>query len=1084
TSDEATVQPARDGFPEPMEPEPEPTGQRYVLTPTIDDIDGTDLDDTIVAQPVQGSNNLFQATLNSFDSIDGGGGTDTIHIFGVDPGEPLRLGAEDVTNVENVVINTVGGIDANLTDWEGLESVTLERFGRADETTVDITVDGATVSTDRTFDGDVTIVGADGTVDIEAGSSSMVHVGSAGHTESVIVKGGESVRVDNGAGRHSTTVTTVSVDGVEESGVGDPTSTTTYSLNKSGDFVVNESGVQQVGIQISGVANGDDTPRVDAADITLGTARDGKIPLLGPDNSVGTNDDGEARDPITVVPATGADPVALVFNTMTGKIELENGRAIPSNVTIEYTNKQQPGVTSTTTMTPTAGTDATVNVHSNEIQTVHLHNTNAIAIVNNGSKMADGKAMPEDLALTVNQYGSHRSLGDAATMEGTLYLGGKGSADDITITVAGDSAFTLASGAVKTLDISGEGRLRLGVNNYKEDSDPSDDGVSKTLKSIAVSGDTGVVMPSLAGMSALETIDASASSGNNHFRSQAGMTSVPGDELDALTMVKGGSGNDIVTLRTSVTGKLESIHTGDGKDKVTVTGAPRSQGLMVELGAGDDSYFGKESNEKSRIDGGEGTDTLNLFSTADSTYREDGKTKSIYTGFETLDLAGSRGDFDIKQLGIENDVLVTASTEMGSMVNLKNMADGMGIHVHGVQGNRRTTNSTDTEAKITHELANDASRGSRELNLHLLAKGSRDTKDEQSGVAELTLTISGTDIEVVNIDSMADPHSANTTPAINRAQAKHYVNKLILTSGSVEDVNVSGNAQLVIEAASGSPLGDLEEVDARRNSGGVTFDGSSLPASQPLELIGGSGDDKFTGGAGNDEINGNDGKDTLDGGVGNDELYGGAGEDILIGGAGQDSFIIGAVSDSQLSFNVISRNPEGMDTIGEFNLDGTINTASEFSPTDDSIVLPRALHASFQGRIKQTGDNAVNIPSGDTYWIIDANDEDVNHDDDDDTPMIDDSPDTIQAFVRANGNGFFETRTAPGAGNFGSGTVNQHSIAVVHEDAGTSTDDDDGIDYTWIFIDVDNDGDLDLSTDHVIRLVGNIGITTADFVTD
>ena len=77
-------------------------------------------------------------------------------------------------------------------------------------------------------------------------------------------------------------------------------------------------------------------------------------------------------------------------------------------------------------------------------------------------------------------------------------------------------------------------------------------------------------------------------------------------------MVMGGSGKDSVTLRTSVTGKLESVDTGDGDDSVTITGMLRNGGLMVDLGAGNDIYSGRESNAESRIDGGDGTDTLHL----------------------------------------------------------------------------------------------------------------------------------------------------------------------------------------------------------------------------------------------------------------------------------------------------------------------------------------------------------------------------------------------------------------------------------------------------------------------------------------
>ena len=241
----------------------------------------------------------------------------------------------------------------------------------------------------------------------------------------------------------------------------------------------------------------------------------------------------------------------------------------------------------------TSGIKPTVNVLSDSIETVNLHNTTAIAAVINQSKMADGDDMPEDLAVTVDVYGSFQPWG-AVKQGGKLCIGGSGSAENIEITVAGASALDLASGAVKMIDISGDGRLVLGVDNFEEDDNPGDDGVSTTLESVTVSGGGGVSMAGLSGMSSLTMIDASASSGNNVFRSKADedglFPDVDDDELEALTMVKGGSGKDTVALATSVGGELESIGAGD--DSVTIIGMLRSEGLTVDLGAGGDMLTG------------------------------------------------------------------------------------------------------------------------------------------------------------------------------------------------------------------------------------------------------------------------------------------------------------------------------------------------------------------------------------------------------------------------------------------------------------------------------------------------------------
>ena len=892
----------------PMEPE---MGQRFVLTPTIDDFTGGSMDDTFVAQPLQGADGLFNATLNSFDSIDGGDGTDTIHVFGVKPNDTLRLGAEDIMNVENVVISTVGSIDADLSDWAGLEMVSLDRFGREDETMVEVIVDGAMVSSERAFDGNVTIVGASDAVNIEAGAGSVVHVGSAGHTGSVMVKGGASVAVNNGAGKNSKTVTSVSVDGVR------PAASTKTMVDgfkakvDSSGFLVDQAGLRQVSVAI-------DDEGIDRTitSIKLGDESDGLRPLL--DGSTST------PSPIMVMLAaepgdTSADTAPLVFDTTTGQVRLEDGRALPSGITVTFTPTAGPGKDATQTTVTTPGSGATVKVHSDAIETVALHNSTAVALVHNNSKTEDGDDMPEDLAVTVNKYGTFQPWG-AVKVAGKLCLGGAGSAENIDIMVAGASAFDLASGKVKTLDISGEGRLVLGVDNFKEDDDPSNDGVSKTLETVTASGAVNLSMTGLSGMSKLKMIDASESSGNNTFRSQAGRAPADSDQLSALTMVMGGSGKDSVTLRTSVTGKLESVDTGDGDDTVTITGMLRNDGLMVNLGAGNDIYSGRESNSESRIDGGDGVDVLHLTSTKDSTYKDaDGKTHSIYTGFETLNVALGRDDYDVEQLGIVNDILVTAST---GAITLENMADGMGIRVSGVRGRGDEGRSRDTSTTIVHELAERKSgeaRASGELDVALTALGHNDKRGDTEGEAILMLTTDD-DIEVINVNSSASPHSHGDTPARDQARASHYENKLTLTSSTVEELIIDGNAKLMI---TGGTLAALDLVDAQNNSGGITFNatnpnGDGTALAQNLELVGGSGVDTLTGGDGVNEITGGLGGDTLTDG----------------GGSGRDLFVIDSAAESMARFAIIG----GVNT-----LLGGYDTIVGFDLGTDKIDLSRGL---------------------------------------------------------------------------------------------------------------------------------------------
>ena len=1043
TADADSVAMAIDAIDNPVMEDPM-MGMRYVLTPTIDVFNGGDGDDTFVAQPEQGADGLFNETLSSFDSIDGGAGNDTIHVFGVNSGSELILGTEDISNVENLVINTVGGVNADLSDWEGLESVSLERFGRDDETSVKVMVDGAMVSSDRTFHGDVEIVGAGGAVDIEAGMGSMVHIGSGGHTGSVMVKGGMSVTIGkNAGGGQSQTVTSVSVDGVVRDmpkDTGELSDTRShYNLRTDFDGFVLAPNGDRVNLMHADTNSGDP--------IEIKVAKDEM-----------------SKDLVNV---TDAGNTALTSGDYTLQYHPENGILvwtytgtqvgdnIPAEPTaLPTTDVSMERIEYFAPLPPSGGGGPTLKVHSDAIETVQLHNTQAVVLVQNESKMADGKDMPEDLSITVNHYGSFNTNGMPKTA-GKLCIKGAGSAENIDIAVVGNSYFHLASDEVKMLTVDLGANLVLDVNKFDNTT------ASNSLAMLTVSGD-GKFTTDASGMAKLAMIDASGNMGANMITAGGA----------ALASVMTGDGGDKLTLTSSATAKLASVSSGGGNDTVNVMGAHRGAGLMVDLGAGNDTFVGDNGgSDKSRVDGGEGMDTLKL-SAPDKTYKDGATTKSIFSNFEILDVGGSTGGtYDVARLGVDT---VVARGGTKAQVMLKNMADGMGITVHGAK-------DMATMADIVHMMpAETRVRYSGELDVNLLAiGGDMDTKSAEGTMGEVDLMLeTDGEIEALNIDSSAMAGGSRTSPATNRPGAADYQNMLTLDAGSsanIEDIYVSGNAMLVIKIdsdATAGALGELDLIDASDNTGGVIFDGTNpdrddgtnslANALGELELVGGSGMDMLTGGGGNDEIEGNDGMDTLNGGAGNDELTGGAGGDTLIGGAGNDMFIIKAVSDSQLSFK--NGNPIGMDTIGGET------AASQFIVADDSIVLPKALRDSFQGVIK-----AAELDNVDTNaWVIDANDPVVDHDTNPNTPDIDDSHNTLQAFVQANANGFFETRT-PTDGGFG-GSINKHSVAVVHEASN-------GINQnTWVFIDIDGDGDLDIATDHVIYLTGNIGLTTADFV--
>ena len=1086
----------------PVEPE---MAQRFVLTPTIDDVMGGDTDDIIVAQPVAQVSSVFQDVLNPFDTIDGGGGTDTIHIFGVNPDDTLSLGAEDISNVENVVINTVGGIDADLTDWEGVSMVDLRRFGDDDNVTV-VVDDGATVSTSRTFGGKATIVGSMGAVNIEASDKSMVHIGSAGQTDSVMVKGGASIRIDNGAGKQSQTVTSVSVDGVKaEHGdkvPGDLEDAPYTAMTDDNGYVVGQNGTTRVtvgepAVQVSlgtgnvlldasgGNNNGDpvtttyswdddgddDTPDIEVVvqlkfDVDNGGLAFGDIVSVEGGDSFAP----DADPPVTKIGVRSGDEANEIEAGDLDGIRVPTG-TVATNVAIGK-SRDTDGIPEVD-----RGEMATLMIHSDSIETVNLHNTTAIALVYNNSKTDEGKAMPEDLAVTVDKYGTFNTNG-SVKQAGKLCIDGAGSAENIMIDVAGASAFDLASNKVKTLDISGDGKLVLDVNKFK--AGVNDDGPSGTLESVTISGSGGVVMSTLQGMNKLKMIDASASSGDNHFKSSDDEDNELEAELDSLTMVMGGSGKDTVELTSSQRGKLESIHTGDGNDVVKMGGDYRDEGLMVDLGAGDDTFHGDEGNSESRIDGGDGRDTLRL-SKDGATYKDGDDTVSIYANFEILDLGGGSGTYDVGRLGV--DTLVVNKTTAG--VVLKNVAGGTTLDVSAEKAGMGTI------ATVDYGFAEGVNAGgslidggtSNVLNVSLMAKGNKpDTKEKQSGIVTLNINLDD-ELRAMAIESNA--------AAGGKATAGDYQNNVDVTgsSSALEEVKITGNAQTKLSGG----LNNLEYVNAAGSGGGVYVDATA--SVEELTLVGSQHDDVLMAGSfgslsdiGRGDFNtlrGNGGDDKLTAGVGGGALVGGSGEDELTGGTGVDFFVFLAASESQVSFK---RDPED----SEIKAEG-YDTIMGFTSGTDKIMLSRPLWAIIStGGVKDHNEWGGGVPAdvnenelvgrgwspadqdgdpgGGTVPTTSINGDPNRAVTGDSSVPADGGAEDLRDFI-GNGRSLFLTSVKDTSTISGTRLV-KNSVAVVRD----TTDENQG---TWLLFDIDSDGNFDDGTDMVIFLAGNAPVEFA-----
>lgn len=878
------------------------------LTSGRDVITGTAAKDLFVSEPLQGA-----STLESIDVIDGGGGNDTLEVYG---SASISIGPGDaqVKDVENVYLNTPNGIDVDLTAWQGVESVELGRFGGNRD--VSVTVKGAAVSSGHAFGGaNVTIVGVAGDLALTAGENTAVTVGSGGHTATVQVTGGKSVRIDaDGAGGQSQSVTSVSVDGVQRDLGSDNQYWTDYEL------IPYESALH--------------------TKIDTGHANhEAKGTWVSPPDNSGFRY--RTDDPI------------LALNPIPGT---EDGPSL--------------------------------QVYSDAIQSIGLSGNDAIVEVMNES------AGPEDLAITVDRFGEHKQ----GASHGVLSLGGSGAAENVNIVVAGDSKFRLDSDSIRTLDVSGNADLQLSVRDVANIMRPS------TLESVTLRGGGGFAMDA-GGLTGLRTIDAGASSGANVIESIGG----------SVSSVTGGSGSDTIHVL-----------------------AHSSAGINVNLGAGNDTFHSGAGDPDSRVDGGAGRDTLKLVRYSNNTYTDSsGQLKSIYSGFEVLDVGGDTvfNNYDVALLGVDE---VRVGSNALSGVGLNNMADGMGIAVNGM-------GTLGTSAYIVHDMPSRGpgdARYSGVLDVSLVANGGvNDTRIATTGKATLQLRVDA-EIEVLNVDSSANAGGSLSAPN-DRPAAGDYENTLALVgdgvsaNATVAAINVGGAAKVHIsETLFG--FGALSKVDATGNSGGVTVE--RLDSAPAVEMLGGSGGDDFYGSTYADVLHGNGGSDTLVGAAGDDKIRGGAGGDFLEGGRGSDTFEYTSVSDSQVAWTAQGE-MYGFDVIRDWDANGDT----------DVISLGSTLFNSLSGTLKDEAGPEI----------------------DETDPLL---PDTLRDFL-GNGDGVFETETQ-NVGGLGS-TVTRHPIAILDE---MVIDQQNQLTpMTWILIDVDGDGDFDATVDMAIRLEGDIAITDADF---
>lgn len=416
------------------------------------------------------------------------------------------------------------------------------------------------------------------------------------------------------------------------------------------------------------------------------------------------------------------------------------------------------------------------------------------------------------------------------------------------------------------------------------------------------------------------------------------------DAFTALTTLDASGNSGGVTA--TVDGDAVTVDGGSGADDITYTEALAAT-AAVTLGAGDDTFtIAAASVAGATVDGGDDNDTLAV---TDGAFL-DADAADVYSNFETLEIGGGTGTYDMENLpGL---IAVTIGAALAGAADITNAAEETTVTV-----NAEAATDLDLGQNLTYALA-DATGDSDAVSLTLNAA---DGDDNATAEGVITVTsFEANDIETFDIASNVadiDPDLANTD----------YTNIIsALLGDAVETLNVSGNANLEITALTAA---NLKTIDANTMTGGLTVDASSANG---VEFIGGSGDDDFIGTIGGDTVAGNAGADSIE----LDATF--ASADNLILNAAADSVLNADADGHDIVTNfgtAAGGGPLDVIDLGVFGFSGLQSSGlANKGLVADSVVDGSTLSAT--NFFAQGGDRGVAIATtagGDTFVFVDVN---------------------------------------------------------------------------------------------------------------
>jgi len=814
------------------------TGQTYNLTTGVDNIPGTTGNDTFNA--ALGGAFGTALTLNTLDSLNGGGGTDTLNVELAGP-------ASSVTpaHLDNIEVLTITG-SGTLGLANAGEVTSLGLYGTTGATTVNDIVAGAALTVqDTAFAATFNYADTTGTTDTAA--LTVNGVGTSLASPVITIDGVETVTT-NATGSTSyytltdNAATTLNFTGSAAQTVGLGATVLNVSLfdASSATGAVNLTTIAQTGVSASTVVTVNGGSGNDSLTVSAITQ---KLSVSG----------GAGNDTIDVGAIAATDTIDGGDGTDTLGILLAN---IPTTALTHVSNIE--GVTIT---------DAALNAP------LTLSNIQAGISTANLSSGSNGGTVTFDsgVAGTVNLYGT----ANAGAL--TVVSAGTGAADAITIANASTTA---------NLDmLNGKNVTATGVETLTIN-DSTTATTAQTVGAItATSGTTAVVFTgnnqitttAVTGVITGGSIDASGLTGATGLTMGAaasGVTSITGSagkdtligQAAASTTIDGGAGNDTITGGT----KADSITAGDGDDSINGGG-----GNDTILGGAGNDYFDFTTSALTSgtvVTGGDGTNTLALAGTAATASTAQG-----ISGMETLSFTAAVSQ-DMAVF-VNNSTFTQLDFDAANVL-VTNAGAGISTLQLGFSG------GTDSFARLTDtdsdSLTITSKSGAGAISETALTVSNEETLAINSG------TTSGDSLTIGTLTA-ADLTSLTATGS-NNVTLMSVVSATKLATVDASDLT----GTFSINASSST-------VDATF-TGSTSAANTIVGGSGNDSITGGSAGDSLSGGVGNDTIIGGAGDDILLGGSGADNLQAGSGDNTITGGSGNDTIDLTAGGSDTVSY--------------------------------------------------------------------------------------------------------------------------------------------------------------------------------------